>query len=213
MDEARYAIQTLLTLPHAARVLAGHRWSHEVGRWQELIHCLLEATLSQPSKQVRELTARLAFLGLLTPEAWADDRRAATDARMRTVLASVKVTPKEAEKAIVAVGEAAGALTREFDGKIQKALRAVGEDALAYLTHRFALESLSRTEQRAAFTAWLQSVCNLPILDQHSAIEAYCRAHKITRDDLVGAADAMDLSVGALGDLIHVWAATERPKS
>jgi hypothetical protein len=213
MDDARFAIQMLLMQPHATRVLAGHRWAHEGQRWQEFAHCLLEATLPLSSVKVRELTARLAFLGLLAPHAWKKDEREATEARLRAALESHGVSERKAAKAVAALGEAADILNKKFDGKVQKVLRAVGDDAMALLTHRFALKSLSDEEQRLAFTIWLQSVCNLPISGQESAIAEFCRAHKVTRDALADAADAMDLNLAALDDLIHAWAAGERRKS
>src|SRR5258708_34520014 len=70
-SEAHHLVVKLLTLPVADAVWRSHRWSYEGDRWQELVLSLLSRVLSIPEVNVRDLTNRLRFLGLLDVAAWA----------------------------------------------------------------------------------------------------------------------------------------------
>jgi transposase InsO family protein len=205
-DDAVFLVRSLLTQPQADAVLALHRWSDEAERWRELVHVLLNPAISLPDLQVRDIVDRLSVLGLLDPEAWTRTPATVERRRMVAELSKLGVEPAEAERAANILSEAARSLTLRFEGKAQRCLRFAGERALASLIERFDVPSLQDEVLREALIAWLQNTTSMPIPLADAHTRRFCRDHEVQLEDLVRAADRLDLNVAVLDDLIHVWA-------
>ena len=54
------------------------------------------------------------------------------------------------------------------------------------------------------FVNWLNSVLEMPLLYSDKPMADYCRENNCSRNDLVAAADELDIDVGVIDDLIYV---------
>jgi len=205
-DKARFLIRILLAQPDAQRILALHRWPNETDRWHELVHALLNPILPLSDLHVRAIVDRLAILELLDSSAWASASEHSTiRQRLVAVLTAEGLERTVAERAAAVLAEAARSLARGYGGKAQRCLRAVGEQALAMLGEAFDLPSLGKTASREALTVWLQNVANMPISLADESVIDYCNEQEVSLDELVQAADEIELNIAVLDDLVHSW--------
>jgi len=182
----------------------------ENDRWLELVVALLMKAGTVPEEQARATTNILSALDLLrvsdcaslTPE----DEHVAL---IEEILRDNGFADKDASTGRQVIIEVAKAVQQQWDGKLQQYLRAWGERLLDELPATFHIKALSEEAVRYAFTYWLQSVLGLPILLPHPVVRDYAQAHRTTLDDLVVAADSLNLNVALLDELVALETASQ----
>lgn len=185
--------------------LPEYAWESESARWVELVFCIVDALTDQEPAKVRRAVDVLDEMGL-----WAPARLAALDGGdpdatdgvvIEGVLRQYGLNPDEAHRAVATVVRAAAALDRDYGGRIQVFLRRYGEviaDAL------LAVLGADTSEERLRFAVahWLQNALGMPVTLAHPAVVSFCRRSGATLDDLVAAADSLDLTVALIDDLL-----------
>lgn len=209
MTEASYLLREA-TLTHGDGLAAGWQWLWEASRWRELALSLLLQVEGGPSGNSRALVEKMGNLGLLDVPALARLIRDAggldfDDTHARRVLAVLQdggFDPDKARRALTALAETARGLERHFGGKIQRYLRHYGEQMLRELGNFFQFTALSDAETQDAFTFWLQNVLSMPLslVDKH--MQAFCQQHGLTTEQLVAAADELDMNLAFLDDVL-----------
>jgi hypothetical protein len=173
-DDLQHLIALLLASPAAHEMARTHRWSDERDREHELIVAFLVQVVTAPERDVRAIADRLRYLGLLDLEEWNDTAGPPPSAdgsvvsgRTLDVLADSGIAPGQARQAVAVLQELAAALKQNFDGKVQRCLRDIGEKILATQMEALSLPSLSERQAREALVYWLQNVANMPISLNH----------------------------------------------
>lgn len=210
-SDAHFLIAKLFSQPTAEQVWQSHPWPHEEDRWQELVFCLLSRCLTRPEVEVRQLTGLLRFLNLLKVSDW-DDSEAADDSdnnrvaeRAFEVLTENGINAADAKRCVEVIGQAAMSLSDAYDGKVQQALRTIGETAQDLLMRTLDISSLDDAARKEALSCWLQNVANLPLSLERNSMATFCATYKVSPQDLLRAADDMDVNTALLDDLLHHW--------
>jgi hypothetical protein len=94
-------------------------------------------------------------------------------------------------------------LEEHYSGKVQYYLRYYGELMLRELEQEFRFSMLNEAEVKRAFTYWLQSVLNMPLLVADEHIDACCKENYLTPEKLFAAADKLNMNVALVGDLVQ----------
>jgi hypothetical protein len=113
----------------------------------------------------------------------------------------------EALAGLKVLREAAVSIRDHYGGKLQLCLRSVGERFLAEIGESFPFSELKTEEAKHAFTLWLQNVAHLPLSLRDRSLVAMCQAEGIEVDDLLTAADELDLNLAFVDDMVHHWQA------
>lgn len=208
-SEAQYLLRKLLTLETADLALR-QPWLWEADRWKELVFAFLTRIVSKDEDQVRELTGKMNDLGLLdiaTLARMSEDAKTfdSNNPDARHILEFFQengLDPEKAQQALTTICEAAVGLQKYFDGKVQRYLRGYGEMMLREIARTFQFSALRETEVAFAFTYWLQNVLNMPLSLLDANVLAFCEQHHLTPEQLVAAADNLDLNLAVLDDLI-----------
>jgi hypothetical protein len=108
----------------------------------------------------------------------------------------------EADNALQVICEAADSLVQHHNGKVQHYLRHYGERMLDEALAAFRFTTLDEGAAKYAFTYWLQNVLNMPLSLRDVSVLSFCRQYGLTVDDLIAAADELDLNLALLDDLI-----------
>ena len=192
--------------------LEQHHWLWETSRWHELVFCLL-LRLGQPELEIglaRSLVNMLAALEMLRVEtlaglALADEGPNFTQPDlilMVRLLERAGLNPEKARVAVTTLCQAALGLQQQHGGKVQRYLRHYGQHMLDELGEHFFLSQMRNEDVRYAFTHWLQNVLNMPLPISDPAVGEFCKEQGVTVDELVQAADELDLNLALLDDLI-----------
>jgi hypothetical protein len=112
---------------------------------------------------------------------------------------------EESQRAVAVMSDAAEGLSRHFHSKVQLYLRHYGMLMLQEVDNFFSFSGLDNTQVRRAMTYWLQNVANMPVPLQDSTIKEYANRVGIGPDDLVAAADELDINVAVVDDAVHAY--------
>ncbi len=190
-----------------------YHWPIERGRWVELVFCLLRRTAAPTldAVEVRALTRVLDMLKVieiddLAPEIGDAAKIGASTKNAELAIAIMShsgLSRQKAEDSWVTIVEAAAALRRRHDGKLQRYLRAYGERMLAEIDEHFQFSRLDRAEVANAFTHWLQNALAMPLLIAGDAVEKTVASYGLQRSDLVRIADELEFNLAVVDDMIE----------
>lgn len=198
LDDAQFLIKKLL-VREEAELAARDRWVWERDRWHELVVAIVLASTTEPEYRVRMLVNELVELDLLDTSLQKRD-----PGRIRSLLVEEGVNPDEAERASKAIASAFAVLESKYGGKIALCLREHGTRLLNALAGEFKLTGLDRRSAHDALVFWVQNVLSLPLSRSTEDMESFCAQHGVTKDELIAAADGLDLNLGLLDDLISL---------
>jgi len=181
--------------------LPEYGWASEGDRWAELVFCLLCQVRNEEPEATRAAVDLLNLLGLLDVPVLA--RMEGEDAAiLKRVLRSHGFTAADAARGEALLRAIAQRTTRRFQGKVQRVLRKHGERMRQEFTRAFAGAGLSETALEYALSQWLQNALSLPISLENDAVRAFCKAQRVRLADLVECADALDINMALVDDLI-----------
>jgi hypothetical protein len=202
--EAEFRLQKL-TYDHAD-FINYHRWPYESERWVELAFALLTQVSELPEIQVREAAEKLEANGLIEIEDLArqspEERRAQME-RSVEVLEEEGFSPEEAQRGITSIWDAASTFEERYGGKVQVYLRQYGERMLDEVQDEFSFTELESGQVDYAFRYWLQNVLNMPVNLPLDSVDALAEECGITTEELVQAADNLDLNVALMDDIVQ----------
>ena len=210
VKKAEYLLKSLLFDPSISARLREFAWPSESDRWYELVFALLTHVCDQPEEELGELVDYLENLGHLQIGELAristtEDLVDSTDDEAKKILAILRtkgISDEEALRALTLLCQIARGLEANYEGKIQRYLRAYGEAMLKDIPQALSLTGISNEDIRGVFVNWLQSVINMPLSLQSSKIDAFCQKHGITTKDLFQAADILDVNFSIVDDLV-----------
>lgn len=183
--------------------LPEYAWASERDRWAELVFCLLSRLREEELEATRAAVDLLNLLGLLRVEVLAG--LSGEDASiLQRVLRSHGFSPAQASRAAEVLAAVAARTQQEYDGKLQRVLRKHGELLRRELSAAFTACGLEQTELDHAVSQWLQNAVNLPISLENDAVKAFCKSQRVRLDQLLEAADALDVNVALVDDLLAV---------
>jgi len=186
-----------------------HRWVWEGARWNALVLTLLAQICGASEQELRTLVEHLSDLDLLRVDALAGlikgrkepDREQTLSRRVENLLTSGGLNPDEAKVGLAVICEAAAGLLVHHEGKIQLYIRRYGEQMLREISQSFAFSSLESTKVGAAFTLWLQNVCDMPLCLVDDHLSSFATKNGLEVKELIAAADELDLNLGLLDEL------------
>jgi hypothetical protein len=189
---------------------SSHVWISERERWKELVFALLTALTSRPHSEVRAVVDQMDDAGLLDVDMLGqvgEERRrgVAPGAHARSVLDFLReggFAEEEIASGLDAMCDAALSLQQRFDGKVQRYLRRYGELMLDEIEDLFQFTTLDADAARSAFTYWLQNVLNMPLPLLDEPVRTASRHLGVEPDELVLAADELDLNLAFLDDVL-----------
>ncbi len=215
-SEADFQLRKLLASEQAEDLL-DHPWAWEGARWNELVFALLRQVLPPQDEALRDLVEWLSELELLGMNEldglWSDNAIRSDEPHARRILGELQaagIAAADAEAALAAIVDAAHALCRRYDGRIQKYVRRYAETLLNEVGDDFRFRSLSQDAAAAAFTVWLQNCFNMPLSLIDESMVAFAKAHGLSTTELIDAADRAGFNVAFVDDLIQVVEAEER---
>ena len=85
----------------------------------------------------------------------------------------------------------------------------VAEAALEELADALGGAGVPADTLRFALTHWLQNATNAPLSLGHESVEAFCRKHELSAEQVRAAADDLDLNLALLDDLLEAAARDE----
>lgn len=190
-----------------------HRWPWEHMRWVELVFALVSVLSSKPRDIVREAVETLDDLELLDVNELSGIPLVSSDvdlnfplaSRINEILSEHGFTIEESKNAILAMNEAAKSLIQHHGGKIQRYLRRYGVRMLEDLHRTFPFTKMNQEDVRFAFTFWIQNVLNMPVDLPLESVAEFCKKYKASKDELLEAADNLDINVALLDDLIEEY--------
>lgn len=210
LTDAEYLLSKLLMIEGSNSSL-NYSWIWEEERWHELVFALLTSIIDLPDDRLRGLVNYLAELNLLDITVLSNICRDRTNLdlnnsharRVLKILQERGASEADAQKGLVSISEAALGLEEHYSGKVQYYLRYYGELMLCELEQKFRFSTLNEAEVKRAFTYWLQSVLNMPLLVADEHIEAYCKENYLTPEQLFAAADKLNMNVALIGNLVQ----------
>ncbi len=202
-----------------SELLAYHQWPSEHDRWVELIFALVSRIVDMPELEVRDVIKDLDDLDLLDigrlseiPEA-----RDGVDLdfpharRIFESLSESGFTQEDSESSVLVMHEAAKSVGKNHDGKIQKYLRKYGQRMMDELSQSFSFSKMDEADVRYAFTYWLQNVLNMPVSLEDESIEEFCDELDRTPEELMQAADKMDINLATIDDMVQMYLMDQMP--
>ncbi|MEE1621928.1 hypothetical protein ACQ7DA_09555 [Zafaria sp. J156] len=153
----------------------------------------------------RAAVAALDGAGVLSPE---DLARAGDDADERSVVVRHVLRrhgfdPGAAGAAAAVLAQVAGAVQERHGGLVQRMLRAHAEQMRQELLGMVADPRGLEEPLRQAFAHWLQNAADLPISLVDAPVRAFLDARGIGVEQLEGAADAVDLNIALVDDVLR----------
>ena len=177
-----------------------HRWFDERDRWIEFVQALAFAAIGIEGARARTACTALKEAGLLDQ---ADTMRDPSREQVATsILAECGLTAVEADTLVGALVEAGDILDRGFGGKIQIFLRECMEATCERMLEELAIESIPLDRRRLAYRLWLQNVLSAPLSLELQSMDDFCSRLGIQFSKLVQAADAADVNVALLDDML-----------
>lgn len=185
-------------------------WPIESMRWNELVYCILEFWSSE--LQAQATVNAMSELDLLDVGKLAnlskDFAEFKTSERGRLILGILSEAGFKndaAEQALKNLNEAAKIIWQKFNGQVQRILRSESEVMIQNIAGSFNLSNLDDSSVRKIITRWLQNVLNLPVYLETEATSIFCNEMSITPDELINAADSLDINLGIVDELLQQW--------
>lgn len=198
--------------PAFAVTASRHQWPSEQERWQEFAFCLFHrvnasAIDATTARTIIDVLARLELLEVATLASLVDDGGRVDLAHddavlLQRVMVRLGVAREAVETAIVTLSEAAAWLQRHHDGKVQRYLRAYGEQMLREANQHFNFTRLPAADVGSALTHWLQNALSMPLALREPAMEDLAQAFGLSTGEIVELADELDINVALLDDMI-----------
>lgn len=192
-----------------------YAWMYESDRWAELIFCLLNQYNLQDTEATRVAVSTLQYLGFLEV-----DKLALLEAPgnedvviLAYILRHHGFSPEGAQHAVRLLAQVAKVMQRDHGGKIQRYLRHQGEIMRDELVKAIGSESLTTEQLRYAISHWLQNALSLPITLEHQAVTQFCRKNGVLPEDLLHAADELNLNIALVDDLLEIDQRTKEAAS
>jgi hypothetical protein len=207
-DPAAFALRKLLQ-SGAGEMLEPLPWADEESRWFELVFSLFAAVSDAPEGELRALVGTLASLELITVEALVSSPETAVQRAVDEAIAA-GIDATAATAALGAATEAANVLAGSYGGKMQLLLREEGEALLRNITEKLGISALDQGAVGHALTYWLQNTLNLPLSLRDRALQEFAGRLGVSVQELVSAADSLDLNVALIDDLIRYQHADSR---
>jgi hypothetical protein len=193
-----------------AKMFARHRealspqpFESEVDRWLELVIAFLEEAGSVNEAQVREAVSILSALGLLQPTGCARLEPASPEGGLITeVLRDHGFNEAQSAQGLTIIVELAQGVQSNWDGKIQHYLRDWARRMVNEMPDHLPTGSLAPEVARRALAGWLRTALGLPIILNPPLVEQFAQEHDTSIDALVAGADALDLNVALLDEMV-----------
>ena len=216
VQKAEYLLKTILFDPSKAAQLNVYDWASESSRWNELATNLMSRACDMPEEELRELTKYLSDLGHLDIEQLAKikirgdkiDRSDEAATKILDVFLRKGVPEEQALRILLLLCQIAGGLSSNFGGKIQRYLRSYGEQMLKDIPKFFSLKGIGSDEIQQIFTLWLQKVLNMPVPLRDPVLSKFCQKNGISTDELLEAADNINLNVAIVDEMLRLESAT-----
>jgi len=200
--EAHFLVRKLLTAEQPTSASA-HPWISEDDRWIELVFSVLSRVAHDvPEREVRRAINRLANLGLLAIR----DLASTSDVRSQRIgilLREHGFKESEATRGLTLVSALASGFQKQFGGKVQLYLRHHGEMMLDDVDKLFDVPSSDRSALASAYTYWLQNALSMPLSLVDQTMWTFCEKNGVTPEELIAAADDLNINIAFLDDLIH----------
>jgi hypothetical protein len=113
---------------------------------------------------------------------------------------------QEVQRTVATLMHAAMVFQRDYGSKVQRYLRHHAERMRNDLVRALGDAPLSEAQLRQAVSRWLQNVASLPISLEDPAVQAFYKDHGVDIEELIQAADALDLNVALMDDLLALEA-------
>lgn len=218
VQKAEYLLKTMLFDPSTAAHLGVYTWASESSRWNALVSIVISHVCDLPDEDLRDITKYLSDLNHLDISQLAQiritgdsiDRSDEQATKIIDIFRRMGVSEPHALRILLLLCQIASGLNSErFGGKVQRYFRSYGETILNDIHNLFSLNG-SDNEMRRIFVLWLQKVLNMPVLIQDAVVTEFCEKHGISVDDLLEAADNINLNVAIVDDLLQLESARER---
>jgi hypothetical protein len=174
-------------------------WADETIRWAELVFCFLDQTRRAEPAVTRHAVTILTMLNLVAPKRLAQLSATQTTV-VRHILSEAGWTNEEAETAIAGLAACARAFIRE--GGAAKILREESGEMRQRLCRRLD-NSNEIPGLAAALGHWLQNTCSLPVPIDRAEWERFAQGLGYSYEELIRAADEIDLNVALIDDIIR----------
>lgn len=212
VQKAEYFLKKMLFDPSIEAQLDVYDWASESSRWNELATIMMSHVCDIPEEEQRELTKYLSDLGLLDIEQLAKinvgngqiDRSDEVVTKILDVFHRKGVPEERALRILLSLCQIARGLNSNFGGKIQLYLRSYGEQMLKDIPKFFLLKGCSDDEIQQIFTVWLQKVLNMPLPLRDSVLSEFCQKNDISTDELLEAADNMNLNFAIVDEMLRL---------
>jgi hypothetical protein len=176
------------------------------------VFAILTQVSDLPEDKMRALTDEMDDLDLLEIPALASLRQGdqAIDSnqelagRVLEIFQEKGFQREQAECGLGAISDAAIGLMEHFSGKVQNYLRSYGELMLKDLGRTFQFSTLSEADVGTAFTYWFQNALNLPLSLLDKNVRTFCEQHGLEPEQLIAAADELDLNLAVVDDLAQI---------
>lgn len=190
-----------------------HQWPSEHERWVELIFALVSRIGDKPESEVRDAVQGLDDLELLDVEKLSEIPEADGGVdlgfpyarRIFESLSESGFTEEDSKSSVLVMHEAARSVKEHHGGKIQKYLRKYGQRMMDELSQSFSFSKMDEADMRYAFTYWLQNVLNMPVSLEDESIEEFCSKLERKPEELVQAADEMDINLAIIDDMVQMY--------
>ncbi len=210
-DHARFILRKLISAGPPTSS-AAHPWISEDDRWAELVFSIFSRVAANVSEsEARRAVHRLVSLDLLEMCALASMYEGmqsghSDDGRMQLITDLLRehgYNDVDSRRGLFLVCGVASGLGKQFAGKVQRYLRHYGELMLSDLDNVFEIPSSDRAAFAAAFTYWLQNGLSMPVSLVDHTMWNFCEDNGVTPEELIAAADDLNLNVAFLDDLIQ----------
>jgi hypothetical protein len=186
------------------------QWPVESMRWNELAFAILETFGSE--LHARAAARAMSELDLLEPRKLA--RVAQTDETgedaergqfILGILVEAGFNRRDARLALTTLCEAATAIEDRYSGRVQRLLRTHGRTLVENIVDELELKELDREQATRTIVRWLQNVLNLPVYLERESCRVFCHEFQTTPEELVAAADELDINVALVDELLERW--------
>jgi hypothetical protein len=178
-----------------------HRWFDERDRWVELVQSLVARCSKQSEHEIRAACEELTQQGLLDHPSIVKNPDAGS--KVIASFMSHGLSESEVEKALSVLSEVSTTLDEAYGGKLQRYLRHSFERMADKMVDELPVTSIGVEDTRHAFRFWLQNVANAPLSLTHPDAAKYCEAKGVTWTQMVDAAEAADINLALLDDMVH----------
>lgn len=186
--------------------VGAYAWMHENDRWAELIFCLLNQYNPQNAQTIRMAVSSLQYLGLLdtTKLSLLETPGNEDVVVFAHILKRHGFSPENTEHAVKLLVHVASVIHKDYEGKIQRYLRRAGERMRDELANMFGGGLLKEEQLHYAISSWLQNALSLPISLEHPAVLEFCKRNGVSVEELLHAADELDLNIALVDDLLEL---------